>query len=97
MAMKKIRLPVTIGVVDTEKSTPEKMNDKGQQVQVASVVTKMVPAGQLVELDEAEANRLLALHGPYTETVVVTDVPQGTPAPKAIPTATVQAPQRVRD
>lgn len=86
MATKKIRLPISIGVVDEAKSKPERLDQNGRLIQEASTVMKIVPAGTPVTLDADEADALLAKFGPYKQTVIVTEgeipgEPVPTPAP----------------
>lgn len=86
--MKRVRLPVTVGVVDPEASTPERRHESGFLIEPAVTATKLMPPGTPVEMPEAQANRLLALHGPYVETVIVSEgeVPMA-PVVPAVPVA----------
>lgn len=86
MATKKIRLPVSIGVADPDRSKPERMDGSGRLIQEASTVIKMMPAGTPVTLDADEADALLAKFGPYKETVIITEGEMpGVIAPAAAP------------
>ena len=67
MPKKKIRLPVTLGVRDEAQCTPEIRDSHGRVTQEARVIVHHIPAGQEVELDAAEADRLLDRFGPYVE------------------------------
>lgn len=88
---KKIRLPITIGVVDEVLSTPERRHESGFVTQEARTVLKHVPPGQPVELSADEADRLLAKFGPYVETVIVTEGEMpNLPAPVSPPVATAR-------
>ena len=86
MATKKIRLPIALGVVDEARSKPERLTPEGRVLSDAVTHHRIVPAGQPVELDEEEADALLAKFGPYKQTVIVTEgeVP-GVEAPPSPP------------
>lgn len=82
---KKIRLPVSIGIADPDKSKPELLDANGRLVQAAQTITKLVPAGTAVTLDADEADALLLRFGPYKETVIFTEGEVAVPAPAAAP------------
>lgn len=88
MTTKKVRLPISIGIVDEARSKPERLTPEGRVLSEAVTVHKIVPAGTPVTLDADEADALLLKFGPYKETIILTEgeVP-GVIAPASAPVA----------
>ncbi len=70
MATRQVRLGVTVGVPDSAKSVSELRDGVGVVIRQAAIGTRFVPAGELVELDAAEANALEA-RWPWQPTEIV--------------------------
>ena len=81
MATRTVRLGVTVGVPDAGASVSEIKDAEGRTVRAATVGVRYVPAGQSVELETDEADRLEARF-PYQ--------PMDVQNPNAIPTKSVR-------
>lgn len=65
MAKKTYRFHARIGVEDVSQGMPAVKDPGGVLLQGAVTGVRYIDAGQPVELEEAEGNRLLAMVGPY--------------------------------
>ena len=70
---KRYTFPITVAVVDPETSVTQLLDKDGRLVRPASVGIRHVPPGEPVEMDEAEAKKLYARHGPYKKVVTTTE------------------------
>ena len=69
MATRTVRLGVTVGVPDMGSSVPEMKDAEGRVIRAATIGVRYVPAGEEVELEAEEADRLEARH-PFRPIVV---------------------------
>lgn len=65
MAKKTYRFHARVGVEDSTQGMPAVKDPTGVLLQGATVGVRYIDAGQPVELEEAEGNKLLTLVGPY--------------------------------
>ena len=80
MATRTVRLGVTVGVPDMGTSVSEMKDAEGRVIRAATIGVRYVPAGEEVELEVEEADRLEARH-PYRPIVVQ---PTGSVATKTL-------------
>ena len=69
MATRTVRLGVTVGVPDPSTSVAEVKDAEGRVIRPASIGTRYILAGEEVELESEEADRLQARH-PFRPVVV---------------------------
>lgn len=68
MALKKFRFPCAVVVPDPSQDIPEKRDPHtGMVLQAFTIGTRTAPAGELVEVDEAEAKRVYAIAGSWED------------------------------
>ena len=81
MATRKVRLGVTVGIPDPDKTVPEVKDAEGRTIRPAAIGVRYLAPGELVEIEAEEADRLEARF-PYQPTIVL--------APNAVPTKSVR-------
>lgn len=70
MATRKLRLGVTVGIPDPDKSVAEILDGDGRTIRPPTIGVRYAPPGELVELDKDEADALEARF-PYREPVII--------------------------
>lgn len=70
MATRKLRLGITVGIPDPDKSIAEILDGEGRTIRPPTIAVRHVPPGELVELDEDEADALEARF-PWREPVII--------------------------